>query len=247
MSQATEGPLGEQGQALPLEKRMRTRRLLTYLMLFAIVMFFAGLTSAYVVSMSGGYWVHIRIPRAFFVSTAVILASSVSAQMALTSTRRGRERSTPYWLLFTFLGGLVFSWSQFRGWSELVHSGNFLVGKVLDNTGTYGADYTIAKDGEPLELVDGRFYLPSDQDHRRPLNAELNEQQNNASSYLYVLTAAHLAHLAFGLLALLVMAVAAWQGRYSATDHAGLWSGVLYWHFLAGLWVYLLLFLTFVH
>lgn len=221
--------------------------MLTYLLLFAIVMFFAGLTSAYVVSMSGGYWVRVRIPNAFYISTVVIIASSLTAQMALVGTRRGRPDTAPLWLLLTLIGGVGFTWSQFRGWSELVQGGNHLVGKVLDNSGVYGVDYTITKNGEPLVLADGMFYLASDVDHRHALNAELNEQRNNASSYIYVLTAAHLTHLAFGLLALLVMTLKAWQGRYSAADHAGLWSGVLYWHFLAGLWVYLLLFLTFVH
>ena len=46
---------------------------------------------------------------------------------------------------------------------------------------------------------------------------------------------------------MLVIAIMAFMGRYSQEDHVGLWSGTLYWHFLGGLWVYLLLFLLFVH
>ncbi|MBK9418878.1 MAG: hypothetical protein IPN62_16745 [Flavobacteriales bacterium] len=42
----------------------------------------------------------------------------------------------------------------------------------------------------------------------------IDELKNIASSYLYVLTAAHLAHLAFGLLSLMVMMAMAVQGRY---------------------------------
>ena len=59
------------------ERAVRVRKQITRFMLFAIVMFFAGLTSAYVVSMSGGYWVDIKIPRAFIVSTGAIVISSV--------------------------------------------------------------------------------------------------------------------------------------------------------------------------
>ena len=72
-------------------------------------------------------------------------------------------------------------------------------------------------------------------------------KKNTASSYFYALTGAHLFHLVFGLLALVVMVVMAMRRRYTATDHVGLWSGVVYWHFLGALWVYLLLFLVFVH
>src|SRR5690606_19356551 len=65
------------GQAMTLEpftpeelheRAIRTRKLVTRLILVAIVMFFAGLTSAYVVSMSGGYWVDIKVPQPFILS-----------------------------------------------------------------------------------------------------------------------------------------------------------------------------------
>jgi cytochrome c oxidase subunit 3 len=114
-------------------------------------------------------------------------------------------------------------------------------------TGEYGSDYTILRQGEPLVLESGSFYAASDEFRSKPLNAEIDEQKNTASSYLYVLTAAHLAHLVFGLLSLVVMVAMALLGRYSREDHAGLWAGTVYWHFLGGLWVYLLLFLLFVH
>lgn len=230
-----------------LRRKIRTRQMVTWLIVFAIVMFFAGLTSAYVVSMSGSYWVDIRIPTAFQVSTAVILLSSLTAQLALWYTAKGNARPVPVLLVATFALGLVFTWSQFQGWRSLVALGNFTVGKILDNTGEYGKDWTILHNGSALVLENGNFYDPADGPSAQPRNAELSEQRNAASSYFYVLTAAHLAHLVFGLLSLLVMVVMALRGAYSKDDHAGLWSGVVYWHFLGGLWVYLLLFLTFVH
>ena len=228
-------------------RQQKARRTLTYLILFAIVMFFAGLTSAYVVSMSSGYWVDIRVPNAFYLSTVVILASSAVVQLALVSTRRGNTSRVPLLLAITLALGLVFAWSQFQGWSQLVERGNFVVSKVLQSSGTYGTDYTITRNGVPLVLEEGEFFLPDDVERRKPLNAELNEQQNTASSYFYVLTAAHLAHLVFGLLALALLLFRATKGRYTAASHTGLWQGTLYWHFLGGLWVYLLLFLVIIH
>lgn len=229
------------------ERAVLVRKQVTRFILIAIVMFFAGLTSAYVVSMSGGYWVDIAVPRPFYISTVAIVVSSVFAQLALTSAAKGRSSVIAPFLLVTLLLGGVFTWSQFQGWKELVDKGNFLVGKVLDNKGTYGQDYTIQFQGVAL-LKDGdQFFHPEDAARARPLNADLDEQKNVSSSFFYALTGAHLAHLAFGLLSLLVMVVMAGQKRYTPKDHAGLWSGVMYWHFLGVLWIYLLLFLAFVH
>jgi len=229
------------------ERADRTRKLVTRLMLFAVVMFFAGLTSAYVVSMSGGYWVDIKIPQAFLVSTGAILVSSVLAQLALLSAQRGNSRVVAPYLIGTLVLGLVFTWSQFRGWKELTERGNFLVGKVLDNKGTYGDDYTIRFQGVALIEEDGQFFHPLDASRAKPLNADLDEQKNTSSSFFFALTGAHLAHLVIGQLSLLVMVAMALKQRYTPADNAGLWSGVVYWHFLGILWVYLLLFLVFVH
>lgn len=229
------------------QRRISTRKLVTRLIIFSIVMFFAGLTSAYLVSMSGGYWVNITVPGAFHVSTVAILLSSITVQMALNAARRGRMGRVAPLLGLTLLLGGVFTWSQFQGWGELVSKGNHVVGRLVETTGVYGVDYTISKEGEELVLENGNFHLPSDGPDARPRNAELEEQRNVSSSYFYVLTVAHLAHLAFGLLSLAVMIVMAFMGRYTREEHPGLWAGTIYWHFLGILWVYLLLFLTFVH
>ncbi|MCB0793399.1 MAG: cytochrome c oxidase subunit 3 [Flavobacteriales bacterium] len=247
MEQAAQIPLSAMAdEAEERSRNFRTRKMLTYLIVFAIVMFFAGLTSAYVVSMSGGYWVDIALPEAFLYSTIFILVSSGLAQLALWDVRKEGGKA-PLLLLATLFFGMAFAYSQMNGWKALVGGGQFVVGKVLDFTGTYGEDVSISKNGIPIVLEEGNYYLESDAMRSKPLNAELAEQQNVASSYLYVLTFAHLAHLAFGLLALLIMVVRSRLGRYTAKVHDGLWAGVIYWHFLAGLWVYLLLFLTFVH
>lgn len=236
------------------ERAVRAGKLLTTLIIVAIIMFFAGLTSAYVVSMSGGYWVDIKIPQAFMISTGAIVVSSLFAQLALHSAQRGNSRSVAPFLGVALVLGLVFTWSQFRGWKELTNKGNFLVSKVLDNKGIYGEDYTIRYQGIALIEDGGQFYHPQDVARAKPLNADLDEQKNTSSSYFYTLTGAHLVHLAFGLWGLLVMLAISLRQSYNASGdqlasfgHMWIWSGVVYWHFLGILWVYLLLFLIFVH
>ena len=84
-------------------------------------------------------------------------------------------------------------------------------------------------------------------DAKHPLDAEIAEQWDRTGPYVYTLTIAHAAHMAFGLLSLVIMLGMAIRQRYTATDHVGLWAGTVYWHFLGGLWIYLFLFLRFVH
>lgn len=230
------------------ERKFRARKNLTYLLLFSIVMFFMALSSAYVVSKgSTDYWVSFRIPKAFYYSTAVILLSSVAIQLALGAAKRGQGRAAAGWLAITLVLGLGFTWSQFKGWDELMDKGYYMVSRVMGGKGTYGTDFTILRKGVPMAFADGSYYAADDAAHARPLNAEMEDYKNTASSYFYILTWAHWVHLLVGLIAVVVMTVKALLGRYSAGDHVGLWQGTLYWHFLAALWVYLLSFLAFVH
>lgn len=221
---------------------------LTYLLFFSIVMFFAGLTSAYLVSKGGAtYWVHIRMPAPFWWSTAFILVSSATMHMALLQARKDRKRAVAPWVLFTLGLGLCFTVSQFKGWGDLWDNGLALVGRLKSVEAEYGKDYTIERRGQTLVLHGGEYFLPEDTAFEHSLNAEMAETSNAASSYFYVLTLAHFAHIIGGLIALVVIAVKAALGRYGAADHQGLWAGTVFWHFLAAVWVYLLLFLVFVH
>src|SRR5689334_24927407 len=99
----------------PTEKTVKARRNITFLLLFAIVMFFAALTSAYVVSKgSTDYWSHFTIPQAFYISTAIIVLSSVFIQMALVNARKGKSKAIAPMIAITLVLGLGFSWFQFQ-------------------------------------------------------------------------------------------------------------------------------------
>ena len=66
---------------------------------------------------------------------------------------------------------------------------------------------------------------------------------NPSSSFFYLLTGAHAVHLAGGLLALLYLTVAAWRYRLGPAKRTMVEVTSLYWHFMDGLWVYILLLL----
>jgi len=66
---------------------------------------------------------------------------------------------------------------------------------------------------------------------------------NPSSSFFYLLTAAHGAHLAGGILALLYVMFRQWKrSRISQSTAAEL--AAIYWHFMDGLWIFLLVLLT---
>src|SRR5690606_29857667 len=118
-----------------LERSISTRKMLTWFIVFAIVMFFAGLTSAYLVSKSSGYWVHFDMPSAFHISTAAVVVSSIFAQMALGAAKNDRRKAIGPLLVITLALGIVFTWSQFKGWSQMVDQGLHVVGKLTDIKG----------------------------------------------------------------------------------------------------------------
>lgn len=66
------------------------------------------------------------------------------------------------------------------------------------------------------------------------------------SSYLYLLTGLHVAHLVGGLISLIVVLVKTIKEKYSLDNYLGMQISITYWHFLGGLWVYLFLFLRYI-
>jgi len=65
------------------------------------------------------------------------------------------------------------------------------------------------------------------------------------TTFLYVVTVTHLAHLAGGLIALLIVIYNHFKQKYNSSQTLGIELGAMYWHFLDILWVYLFLFLYF--
>jgi cytochrome c oxidase subunit 3 len=67
-----------------------------------------------------------------------------------------------------------------------------------------------------------------------------------SGSYLYALSGLHLAHLAGGIISLIVVYLKLGRGRYDSGNLLGLQMSSVYWHFLGLLWVYLYIFLNFI-
>ena len=104
-----------------------TYRITMWVVLAAIVMMFAALSSVYIMS-SEEQRRPIPMPSMFIVSTGLILVSSGTFHWAKRSLQADRPRAYLRWLLATLGLGLGFLGSQFVGWRELARAGVYFAG-----------------------------------------------------------------------------------------------------------------------
>ena len=123
-------------------KNSRTSVQLLWVGFAGIVMFFAGLTSAYIVRKAEGNWLEFVMPDWFTISTIVIVISSIVLYLATNAVKSGK--SSLQFLIVTFVLGLYFSYSQFMGWSELVNQGVYLTGEGSNPAGSFLYVITLA-------------------------------------------------------------------------------------------------------
>jgi len=101
------------------KQKMHPYKFTMWVAIGSIVMMFAGLTSAFIVKSNQTNFRLVEIPQMFWISTAVILASSITIQWALRSVK-DREMSR-YRILIgvTVLLGIAFVVCQWMGFGEL--------------------------------------------------------------------------------------------------------------------------------
>ena len=161
-----------------------------WVFLGSLTMLFAAFTSAFIVRRAGTDWAPLPVPSVLWLNTLVLLASSVTVEMARRAFQTWRPLAFRKWMLVTFLGGAAFVAGQVVAWYQLAGQGIFL-------------------------------------------------QSNPHSSFFYVLTGVHGAHVVGGLFALLYVLARSW--RYQLTPGASSAPALCatYWHFVDAVWIYL--------
>lgn len=187
-------------QGTDKSKFARAKKMMLWFGIISMVMTFAGLTSAYVVSKNRPDWLTgFDLPDAFVWSTFVIVASSITFLLAKRSIAASKHRNGTAFLLGTLILALLFGALQFQGFNDIVSQGYYFTGSESSIT----------------------------------------------TSFIYVLVMVHLAHLAGGLIVLLVVIYNHFKQRYRPGQMLGIELGATFWHFVDILWVYLFLFLYF--
>jgi cytochrome c oxidase subunit 3 len=120
------------------EIRGKVAKPLLGIAIVSMVMFFGAFTSAYIVSRGKvSTWVVFDLPSAFYISTALILASSVTMNWATSLAKRGEFTKVKLPVLLTILLGVAFVFTQFMGYKELVANNIFWMGKYSHPSGSY--------------------------------------------------------------------------------------------------------------
>ena len=322
-------------------------------------MLFAGLTSAYIVSMGDSFWLKFPLPNAFYISTAIIALSSLTFVFAVKAAKSGDISKLRLFISITLILGVGFVYFQFKGYGQLVENGihpannhifvtngkygdyfyvkykgdfievngndYLLKGKkmndkqikayqnfmsqffvvddvkpfVIENfgkdfelyfenipltvkdkhlltaegkdlpyldrirladlavnvrdlrgdfypRGQMGVDFHIFYKGKELEYIDRELKLKGKK-LSNYLQIKSMESADTASSYLYLITFLHLLHIVFTLFYLIRLVIGSFSGAINKNNTITMRMGASFWHFLGILWLYLLLFLLFIH
>src|SRR5258705_544596 len=103
-------------------------RVTMWIVIAAIVMMFAALSSAYIILSFDSERPRVAMPRMFFLSTGIIVLSSFTIETAKRSLKRANETRYRGWLVATLVLGLVFLTAQVLGWRELAAQGIYFAG-----------------------------------------------------------------------------------------------------------------------
>lgn len=336
----------------------RAKKNLVYAGIISIIMFFGGLTSAYIVSKGSSFWVKAPMPLAFWISTGVLLLSSFCIFLAVRAAQKQKLKAVQGLTFATFILGVIFILMQFKGYGELIDKGIFAANNhILVTNGRYGdyfevkmdshfievegnrflkegrdlnpnemkaykafmsqflelksgeafrvkhsARFVLYHENKPMSVVDGKLFKSDStsmslveqmrlkdlavhvRDERGDffvkgnlgedfdiyykgkkleyVNRELRlngtklspylqlkamESADTASSYLYIITFAHLLHVFITLFFMLRLTYLSFSGKILQNNAISLRVGAIFWHFLDFLWIFLLLFLLFIH
>jgi len=188
-------------QGTAKEKNARAKKMMLWFGIVSLLMGFAGWTSAYIVSSSREDWVSsIELPNSFYISTALIIISSLTYILAKKAVKENKQKLGSTYLLLTLLLGIVFIIFQFNGFSQMVAEGYYFTG--------------------PTSTI--------------------------KMSYVFLIAVVHIVHVVAGIISLLVVIYNQYKGKYSSKEYLGITLGATFWHFLDLLWVYLVVFMTFV-
>lgn len=127
----------EKVQNEQLQKRKSYKTMLIFAMA-SIVMVFAGLTSAYVISKSRPDWLKdFELPSAFLYSTIVIVLSSVTFHLAKNAIKKNNRSLTSIMLALTLVLGLLFVALQFQGFNQVIDAGYYFTGSYSTITTSF--------------------------------------------------------------------------------------------------------------
>ncbi|MDT0647911.1 cytochrome c oxidase subunit 3 [Zunongwangia sp. F260] len=119
-------------------KHDRAKKMMLWFGIISMIMTFAGLTSAYVVSKTRPDWLtEFELPNSFFWSTIVIIFSSVTFVLAKKNIAAENRKNGAALLIGTLVLAILFVVLQFRGFSEIFEQGYYFTGSESSVTTSF--------------------------------------------------------------------------------------------------------------
>ena len=105
------------------KQKIHPHKFTLWIAIGSIIMMFAGLTSAYIVKSGQANFTEVKTPQVFWYSTAAILLSSLTIQMALRSFKQREMNRYRQLMAVTMILGVAFIAMQWNGFMQLWNSG----------------------------------------------------------------------------------------------------------------------------
>ncbi|ANH83481.1 cytochrome oxidase subunit III [Niabella ginsenosidivorans] len=175
-------------------KRLHPHKFALWVAMASIIMMFVGFTSAFIVKSNQTGWRTFVLPKIFWVSTIIIMVSSITIQMAVKTFRNRNMQQYRLLLGITLILGIGFVISQILGFTELWNN----------NVRFRGA--------------------------------------SGAGQFFYPIAGLHAVHVIGGIIALLIIFFRSIAGSTKIYNAVPVEVMSTYWHFVDGLWIYLMIF-----
>jgi len=140
----------------PQPKKFFAQRFALWLGMISMFMAFAGFTSAYIVRRAQSDWLEFNLPLLFFISTAVIIGSSITMIYAKHAYKNDEFSRFRQLLGLTFFLGILFAVLQFLGWQQMT-SNNIPMGGVDANPA--GSFVYIISGWHMVHLLGGLLFM----------------------------------------------------------------------------------------
>ncbi|WP_179319024.1 cytochrome c oxidase subunit 3 [Winogradskyella helgolandensis] len=122
-------------------KNSRAKKMMLWFGIGGLIMSFAGLISAFIVSskqrMNVDWLVDFQLPSAFFTSLVLILLSSLTFMLGKRALQQNKMQMVTVWLLATLGLGIGFVYSQFVGFGQIIIDGYNFTGPTSNITMSY--------------------------------------------------------------------------------------------------------------
>jgi cytochrome c oxidase subunit 3 len=132
---------------------MHPKKFALWLFIVSVLMVFAGWTSAFIVRQAEGNWLDYDLPQIFWVTSAIVILSSVALHWAYISAKRDNIVQLRLGMSLAMILGVCFLVGQWYSWKALVSIEIFFVGNPA------GSFLYVLTGMHAVHLISGLIFL----------------------------------------------------------------------------------------